>query len=162
MISLGTSEYIIGLGNACCAVGVGVGVGLGGGGLGLGVGLNIKISSYQYRDPHVIFNMGIPIPGKGSLCIETGPRFIFLKSFLSGGYMFPWIYPFIHSYNQAWHRHLSQEISNWIDQTWADTQKYSMPVTGNIARDCLLGTLPRHMGDISYKCSLTEGFMEFI
>ena len=30
--------------------------------------------SYQYRDPHVIFNMGIPIPGKDSLYIEIGPR----------------------------------------------------------------------------------------
>ena len=46
--------------------------------------LNIKMSSYQYRDPHVkdktvsrdrlIFNMGIPIPGKDGLFIETGPR----------------------------------------------------------------------------------------
>ena len=36
------------------------------------------MSSYQYRDPHVkdkrlIFNMGIPIPGKSGLYIETGP-----------------------------------------------------------------------------------------
>ena len=44
--------------------------------------LNIKMWSYQYRDPHnkdkmvdrLIFNMGIPIPGKDSLYIETGPR----------------------------------------------------------------------------------------
>ena len=40
------------------------------------------VLSYQYRDPHVkmrqshdrlIFNMGIPIHGKDSLYIETGP-----------------------------------------------------------------------------------------
>ena len=39
--------------------------------------LNIKMSSYQYRDPHcdrLIFNMGIHIPWKDSLYIETGPR----------------------------------------------------------------------------------------
>ena len=45
--------------------------------------LNIKMPSYQYRDPmfkirwsrdHLIFNMGIPIPGKDSLFIEMGPR----------------------------------------------------------------------------------------
>ena len=38
--------------------------------------LNIKKLSYQYRDPshdRLIFNMGIPIPGKDSLYIETGP-----------------------------------------------------------------------------------------
>ena len=44
--------------------------------------LNIKISSYQYRDPHVeekdhlmtvLSLLGIPIPGKDSLYIETGP-----------------------------------------------------------------------------------------
>ena len=29
--------------------------------------LNIKMSSYQYRDPHLIFNMVIPIPGKDAL-----------------------------------------------------------------------------------------------
>ena len=43
---------------------------------------NIKMSSCQYRDSHVnkdglidclIFNMGIPIPGKDSLYIEMGP-----------------------------------------------------------------------------------------
>ena len=33
--------------------------------------LNIKMSSYQYRD---LFNMGIFIPGKDGLDIETGPR----------------------------------------------------------------------------------------
>ena len=51
--------------------------------------LNIKMSSYQYRDSHVkdktvpptvsdrlIFNMGIPIPGKDGLYIETGPRLL--------------------------------------------------------------------------------------
>ena len=41
--------------------------------------LNIKMTSYQYRDPHVhdrlIFNMGIPIPGKDGLYSKTGPRF---------------------------------------------------------------------------------------
>ena len=45
--------------------------------------LNIKLSSYPYRDPmlkirrshdRLIFNMRIPIPGKDSLYIETGPR----------------------------------------------------------------------------------------
>ena len=45
--------------------------------------LNIKISSYQYRDPmlkirrscdRLIFNMGIPIPGKDGLYNETGSR----------------------------------------------------------------------------------------
>ena len=48
--------------------------------------LSIKMSPYQYRDPHVkdktvarsrdrlIFNKGIPIPGKDRLYIETGPR----------------------------------------------------------------------------------------
>ena len=45
--------------------------------------LNIKMSSNQYRDPHVkirrshnrlIFNMGIPIPGKDGLYIETRLR----------------------------------------------------------------------------------------
>ena len=52
--------------------------------------LNIKMSSYQYRDQHVkdktvsrpskrsrdrqIFNMGILIPGKDDLYIESGPR----------------------------------------------------------------------------------------
>ena len=36
--------------------------------------LNIKLLSYQHRDPHLIFNMGIPIPGEDSLYIETGPR----------------------------------------------------------------------------------------
>ena len=44
--------------------------------------LNIKMSSYQYRDSHVkdkrscdrlIFNMGIPIPVRDGLYIETGP-----------------------------------------------------------------------------------------
>ena len=44
--------------------------------------INIKMSSYQYRDPmlkirrscdRLIFNMGIPIPGKDCLCIEPGP-----------------------------------------------------------------------------------------
>ena len=45
--------------------------------------LNIKMSSYQYRIPmlkirrscdRLIFNMEIPIPGKGGLYIETGTR----------------------------------------------------------------------------------------
>ena len=36
-------------------------------------GLNIKMASYQYMDPHLIFNMGIHIPEKDSLYIETGP-----------------------------------------------------------------------------------------
>ena len=45
--------------------------------------LNINMSSCLYREPHVedkmdsdclIFNMGIPIPRKDSLYIETGPR----------------------------------------------------------------------------------------
>ena len=45
--------------------------------------LNIKMLSYQYRNPHVkirrsrdhiIFNMGIPIPGKDGLYTGTGPR----------------------------------------------------------------------------------------
>ena len=44
--------------------------------------LNMNISSYQYKDHHVkdmsrdrlIFNMGIPIPGKDGLYIETGAR----------------------------------------------------------------------------------------
>ena len=45
--------------------------------------LNINMLSYLYRDPmfkirgshdHLIFNMGIPIPGKDGLYIETGPR----------------------------------------------------------------------------------------
>ena len=38
--------------------------------------LNIKMPPYQYRDTHIkylIFNMGIPIPGKDGLYIETGP-----------------------------------------------------------------------------------------
>ena len=44
--------------------------------------LNIKILSYQSRDPHVkdkmvsqpsYLNIGIPIPGKDGLYIETGP-----------------------------------------------------------------------------------------
>ena len=46
--------------------------------------LNIKMSSYHCRDPHVkdkskrsrdrlIFNMGISIPRKDGLYIETGP-----------------------------------------------------------------------------------------
>ena len=42
--------------------------------------LNIKMSSYQYRDPmfkirrcrdRLIFNMGIPVPGRDDLYIET-------------------------------------------------------------------------------------------
>ena len=46
--------------------------------------LNIKMSSYQYRDPmlkirrshdHLIFNMGIPIPGKDGFYIESAPWF---------------------------------------------------------------------------------------
>ena len=50
--------------------------------LGHGDRLNIKLS-YQYSDPHVkdktvrdrlIFNMGIPIPGKDGLYAETGLR----------------------------------------------------------------------------------------
>ena len=64
---------------------------------GSGECLIIKMSSYQYRDPHVkdktvsrpsynphvkdktisrhlIFNMGIPIPGKDGLYIDVGPR----------------------------------------------------------------------------------------
>ena len=41
--------------------------------------LNIKMSSYQYRDPHVKDkNMGIPIPGKDGLYIETGLWILFL------------------------------------------------------------------------------------
>ena len=41
--------------------------------------LNIKILSYQYRGSRdrFIFNMGIPIPGKVGLYIETGPRWLF-------------------------------------------------------------------------------------
>ena len=48
-----------------------------------GGGLNITMSSYQYRDPmlkirrsrdRLIFNMGIPIPGKDGLHTETGTR----------------------------------------------------------------------------------------
>ena len=48
--------------------------------------LNIKMSSYQYRDPmlkirrscdRLIFNMGIPIPGKDGLYIETGSWSLF-------------------------------------------------------------------------------------
>ena len=35
--------------------------------------LNIKISSYQYKDPRPIFNMGISIPGKAGIDIEMGP-----------------------------------------------------------------------------------------
>ena len=44
--------------------------------------LDIKMSSYQYKHPmlrmrrsrdRLIFNMGIPIPGKDGLCIDTGP-----------------------------------------------------------------------------------------
>ena len=47
--------------------------------------LNIKLSSYQYRIPmlkirryrdRLIFNMGITIPGKDGLYIETGPRIL--------------------------------------------------------------------------------------
>ena len=34
----------------------------------------IKMSSYQSRD-HLIFNIGIPAPGKDGLYIETGPCF---------------------------------------------------------------------------------------
>ena len=55
----------------------------GAGGWGGGWGLNIKMSSYQYMNPHVkirrswdrlIFNMGISIPRKDGLYIETGTR----------------------------------------------------------------------------------------
>ena len=50
--------------------------------------LNIKMSFYQYRDPMLkirwshdclIFNMGILIPGKDGLSIETGSRFQTLR-----------------------------------------------------------------------------------
>ena len=54
--------------------------------------LNIKIPSYHCRDPHVkdktshdrlIFNLGIPIPGKDGLYIVTRPRsFLSSKSHL--------------------------------------------------------------------------------
>ena len=43
---------------------------------GPGGRLNIKMSSYQYRDPHVKDETGIPIPGKDGLYIETGPRYL--------------------------------------------------------------------------------------
>ena len=36
--------------------------------------LSIKMSSCQYRDPHVKDKMGITIPGKYVIFIETGPR----------------------------------------------------------------------------------------
>ena len=45
--------------------------------------LNINMSSYQYRVPmlkirrsrdRLIFNMGIPIPGKDGICMEIVPR----------------------------------------------------------------------------------------
>ena len=50
--------------------------------------LNIKMLSYQYRilmlnirrsHDRLIFNMGIPIPGKGGLYIEMGPRSLFIQ-----------------------------------------------------------------------------------
>ena len=43
----------------------------------LGVGLNIEMPSYQYRIPMsrdcLIFNIGIPIPGKDGLILRQGP-----------------------------------------------------------------------------------------
>ena len=50
--------------------------------------LSLKVSPCQYRDPHVkektvsrpsYLNMGIPIPWKDGLRIETGPRLLFVR-----------------------------------------------------------------------------------
>ena len=58
--------------------------------------LNIKMSSYRYRDPmlkirrshdRLIFNMGIPIPAKDGLYIETGPWFQHRRVNFSIGYV---------------------------------------------------------------------------
>ena len=60
--------------------------------------LNIQTSPYQYRDPmlkirgscdRLIFNMGIPIPGKDSLYIETEPSSI-QSSATEGTYISGW------------------------------------------------------------------------
>ena len=52
--------------------------------------LNIKMGSYQWRDPmshdRLIFNMGIPIPGKDSLYIETGPRLCQAMGYITESY----------------------------------------------------------------------------
>ena len=52
--------------------------------------LNIKMGSYQWRDPmshdRLIVNMGIPIPGKDSLYIETGPRLCQAMGYITESY----------------------------------------------------------------------------
>ena len=70
------------------------------GGGGGGDVLNIKILSYQYRDPYVkekrscnrlIFNMGIPIPGKTVFVLRQGPEHFHTRLLLSAAYLILWI-----------------------------------------------------------------------
>ena len=58
------------------------------------ISFSIKVPSYRYRIPmlkirrsrdHLIFNMGIPIPGKDGLYIETGSRNHYLPNSFSCG-----------------------------------------------------------------------------
>ena len=88
--------------------------------------LSIKMLFYQYRDPHVkdktvvslIFKMGIPIPGKDGLYIETGPRF----AACTGDIRFP----FIKTCNFS------------IDKNWSVWQIYNTLLFGWNLRICFL------------------------
>ena len=83
--------------------------------------LNIKMSSYQYRDPHLIFNMGITIPGKDALkSSQLWQQFILHSVLLcfGGGPFCPYPSGSFHSLEQSnncpsdtWWRHQKETFS---------------------------------------------------